>query len=95
MPLPLVPIVVRFGVMAVVGLAARRALATRTNVGRVDQRAEDALDGLGEGLAARRSDLADGQQTNRSLRVKRVIRWGKSGVEIDAAFLGRFRIRRL
>lgn len=97
MPLPLVPIALRLGVMAVAGYAARRALAARTHFARVDQRAEDAMDDLGEGLAATRRaiDEGAGQQTNRSLRIKRVIRWGKSGIEIDAAILGRFRMRRL
>lgn len=97
MPLPLVPIALRLGVMAVAGYAARRALAARTYVARVDQRAEDAMDDLGEGLAACHRAFGDGtgQQSNRSLQVKRVIRWGKSGIEVDAAVLGRFRMRRL
>ncbi len=73
MPLPLVPIADRFGVMSVAGFAAR------TTMGRV----------------AQPCDLADGQQTNRSLGAKQVIRWGKSGVEIAAAPLSRFRMRRL
>lgn len=97
MPLPLVPIALRLGFVAVAGYAARRLLASRTHTARVDQRAEDAMDDLGEGLAVQHRDMADGsgQQTNRSLRLKRVIRWGKSGIEIDAALLGRFRMRRL
>jgi hypothetical protein len=66
--------------------------------GRTDQRAEDALDDLDEGLRlhrpADRSTDTDGQ-TNAAARFRRVIRWGNGGVEVDAALLGRLRIRKV
>lgn len=98
MPLPLaplVPLVLRFGAVAAAGFALKRAIAARVHKGRTDQRAEDALDDLAEGLATHRpADAPEGRQTNTSLRIRRVIRWGKRGIEIDAALLSRFRIRK-
>jgi hypothetical protein len=95
MPLPLAPIAglaLRAGLVAATAYAARRALAAR-RVGRTDQRAEDALDDTDEGIALHQP--ADREQTNLSARLRRTIRWGDRGVEIDAAVLGRFRIRRV
>lgn len=95
---PLVPIALRLGAMAAAGLALRRVIARNTVAGRTDQRAEDALDDLDEGLALHSpTDRAtDGNsQTNTAARLRRTIRWGKRGVEIDAALLARFRIRRV
>lgn len=101
MPLPLaplVPLVLRLGAIAATGWAIRRAVMRSLQTGRTDQRAEDALDDTGDGLAIhrpadRRSDSES--QTNASARLRRTIRWGKRGIEIDAALLGRFRIRKL
>ena len=99
MPLPLAPLLplaLRLGAVAAASLALRRVVAARTRVGRTDQRAEDALDDLGEGLAVHRpADLADQNQTNTAARFRRTIRWGKTGIEFDAALLARLRIRRL
>lgn len=99
MPLPLAPLAglaLRAGLVAATAYAARRALAAR-RVGRTDQRAEDALDDANEGIAlhqpADRSE--DGRQTNLSARLRRTVRWGKRGVEIDAALIGRFRVRKV
>ncbi|MGL6208954.1 MAG: hypothetical protein ACRC14_03890 [Paracoccaceae bacterium] len=101
MPLPLaplVPIVLRLGAVAAAGYALRRAMKAKLAVGRTDQRAEDALDDLAEGVAVHRpvdrSDEAN-SQTNTAARLRRTIRWGKRGVEIDAALFARFRIRRV
>jgi hypothetical protein len=92
---PLLPLVIRIGAVAVAGFAARRFVAGRTMVGRTDQRAEDAMDNLAEGLAVHRpGDLPEDRQTNASARVVRVIRVGGRTIEVDAAFMGRFRIRR-
>ncbi len=91
MPLPLVPlagVAIRCGAVALVAYGVRRAL----RAGRTDQRAEDAMDAMDEGLAFHRP--ADRGQTNAAARFRRVIRFGASAVEIDAAALGRFRIRR-
>ena len=92
MPLPLAPIAgvaLRYGILAVAAYGVKRALRK----GRTDQRAEDAMDRMDEGLAVHRP--ADRGQTNAAARFRRVIRWGASGIEIDAAALARFRIRKL
>lgn len=98
MPLPLIPIMLRLSAVAIVGYVLKRTVSKRTHAGRIDQRTEDALDDLDEGLAVNRPlDRlnTDTRQTNTALRIKRVLRWGKSGIEIDAAILSRFRVRRL
>ncbi len=95
---PLVPIVLRIGAVTGAGYALSRAVTARVKAGRTDQRAEDALDDLQDGLALHRpaDRTTDGEgQTNAAARLRRTIRWGKGGVEIDAGFLARFRIRRL
>jgi hypothetical protein len=95
---PLVPIALRLGAAAAAAYALRRAMGSAIATGRTDQRAEDALDDLQEGVAvhAPADRAADGdRQTNTAARLRRTIRWGKRGVEIDAALLARFRIRRL
>ncbi len=92
MPLPLAPIAgiaIRYGAIAVAAYGLRRALRK----GRTDQRAEDALDDMDEGLAVH--SPKDRSQTNAAGRFRRVIRWGENKVEIDAAALARFRIRRI
>jgi len=92
MPLPLAPIAgmaIRYGTVALAAYGIRRALRK----GRTDQRAEDALDDMDEGLAVHHP--ADRGQTNAAARFKRVLRFGGTAVEIDAAALGRFRIRKV
>jgi hypothetical protein len=92
MPLPLLPMVriaFRVGLPALVGYAAARALRP----GRTDQRAEDVLDGMDEGLAVHRPQ--DRGQTHAAARFRRGVRWSDGAVEVDAALLGRFRVRRL
>ncbi len=88
MPLPILPIA---GV-ALAGLAVVRAMRPRRPV-RIDQRAEDALDDVEEGLGVSRVPARE--QTSGSARFRRVIRLGGRTVEIDAALLGRFRMRRV
>lgn len=102
MPVPLAPIALyalKGGAIAAAVWAARRGLRGLVHPGRTDQRAEDALDALDEGLAHHRpKDRAEDGQRNAAGRLRRTIRWGqKAGqaVEIDAAFLARFRLRRL
>lgn len=95
---PLVPIVLRLGAVAAAGFALRRVIARNTVAGRTDQRAEDALDDLGEGVAVHSpTDRADAgvSQTNTAARLRRTIRWGTGGVEIDGTLLARLRIRKL
>lgn len=92
MPLPLAPIAgfaIRYGAVALAAYGIRKALRK----GRTDQRAEDALDAMDEGVAVHRP--ADRNQTNAAARFRRVIRWGDTAIEIDAATLGRFRVRKV
>ncbi|MDW4548991.1 hypothetical protein R5H32_06480 [Defluviimonas sp. D31] len=92
MPLPLAPIAgfaIRYGALAVAAYGLRRALRK----GRTDQRAEDVLDDMDEGLAVHRPK--DRGQTNAAARFRRVVRFGGTAVEIDAAALGRFRLRKV
>lgn len=93
---PLVPLALRLGAVAAIGYAVKRVVAARTHPGRTDQRAEDALDDLGEGVAVHRpADRAEDRQTNAAARFRRVLRFRGSAVEIDAGMLARFRIRKL
>lgn len=86
MALPIIPIALAAGVVA---------LARNVSVSAVDQRIEDRLDEVSEGLSAHRD--RDGTQLNAAYRWKRVVRFGKSGpgVEIDASALGRLRFSRV
>lgn len=97
MPLPLaplLPIALRLGAVATVGYAATRWVRARTRTGRTDQRAEDAFDDLGEGLAVHRpADRAEDRQTNAAARVVRVIRVGGKTWELDAGLMARLRLR--
>lgn len=97
MPLPLAPLLplaLRLGLVATTSYAVARWVRARTQVGRTDQRAEDALDDLGEGLAVHHpSDRAEDQQTNASARVRRVIRFRGKTYELDAGLIARLRLR--
>ena len=95
MPLPLAPLVpfaLRLGAVAALGFAARRALASRSFPGRTDQRAEDALDDLGEGLAVHTPPDSAGQR-NAALRVRRRIRFRGKTYELDAGAIARWRLK--
>jgi hypothetical protein len=97
MPLPLAPLIpfaLRLGLVATTSFAVTRWVRARTQVGRTDQRAEDALDDLGEGLAVHRPrDRAEDQQSNASARVRRVIRFRGKSYELDAGLIARLRLR--
>ena len=96
MPLRLAPIAGianRYDSVTMAAYALRQAMKVKINTGRTDQRAEDALDDTDEGIALHRP--ADRGQTNAAARFRRVIRWGRNAVEIDAAALGRFRVRKI
>ena len=95
MALPIVPIAgvaLRYGVVALAAYVMARQAA---GAGRTDQRAEDALDDLPEGISTHRP--RDREQINGTARLRRVIRFGPAGpgVEIDLTALGRLRMRRL
>ena len=99
MPLPLAPLLplaLRLGAVTAVGLAARSWARRSSFPGRTDQRAEDALDALGEGMSMHRpADRTDGgvSQTNATARVIRVIRVGGRSWELDAGLMARVRLR--
>ena len=101
MPLPLAPLIplaLQIGGVVAAGLALRRVLRGQIHPGRSDQRAEDALDALDEGIALHQPrDRAGpgGSQTNAGLRWHRVIRWGSAALEVDASLISRFRLRRV
>lgn len=91
--LPLARIAVyaaRAGALAAAAWAVRRALSPRQ--GRTDQRAEEALDDMDEGLAAHVPADRAGQR-NAALRMRRVVGWGGRKVEVDVGVLARVRVR--
>ena len=97
MPLPIAPIAgvalrlgMRYGAVALATYAISRAAQER---GARDQRAEDAMDDLSEGVHFRR----EADQVNGGGRFVRTVRVGTSGpgVEIDASALTRIRFRRV
>jgi hypothetical protein len=92
MALPLAPIAsiaLRYGAVALTAYAIAR-VAER---GHRDQRAEDAMDDLPEGVRLRR----DAEQVSGAGRFVRTIRVGHGGpgVEIDATAITRIRFRRV
>lgn len=97
MPLPLAPLIplaVRLGLVASTTWAVSRWVRSAMHPGRTDQRAEDALDELGEGLSLHQpADRVEDRQTNASARVRRVIRFRGRAYEIDASLMARLRLR--
>lgn len=94
LPLALLPLAVRLGLVATTTFALTRLVQSATHAGRTDQRAEDALDELGEGLAVHRpADRAEDRQTNATARLRRVIRFRGREWEVDAGLMARFRLR--
>ena len=93
MPVPAIPaaaLALRFGAVALTAWAVAR----RIEKGRTDQRAEDALDDLPDGVTAHRP--RDREQVNATARFNRRVTFGKTGLafDVDAAMLGRFKIKR-
>lgn len=86
MALPIVPIALAAGVMAV---------ARNVSISPVDQRVEDRLDDVADGLSAHRDP--NGEQVNAAYAYRRVVRFGRNGpaVEIDASILGRLKFARV
>lgn len=97
MPLPLaplIPIAVRLGLVASTTWAVTRWVRSANHPGRTDQRAEDALDELGEGLSVHKpADRAEDRQANATARVRRVIRFRGRTWEVDAGLMARLRLR--
>ena len=101
MPLPLAPLLLRIGALAVAGYGVARWISARSGDGRREQRAEDALDDLDEGLlthspkAAMRGEAAPGEtvQRNASFRLRRSIGFRGRVWEIDAGLIARLRLK--
>lgn len=92
MVLPLAPIAgiaLRYGAVALATYAATKAIPQL----RRDQRTEDALDDVEEGVQMRR----DANQANATARFRRVVRMGKTGpgVEVDFTTLSRVRFKKV
>jgi hypothetical protein len=97
MPLPLAPLLplaLRLTAVAAAGYAAKRALAARSFPGRTDQRAEEALDDLGEGVTTHAPKDAEGQR-NATLRLRRTIRFRGKTWELDAGAIARLRLKEI
>lgn len=99
MPIPLAPVALAALRVAPIAVAAW-AVARGVQQGRTDQRAEDALDDLPEGVSAHRPrDAAErgGAQGNAAARLRRRIRLGKDGpaFDIDVAAFGRISLRKV
>lgn len=91
MPLPLVPIALGLGGAVLGAWAAVR----RSPPARIDQRAEDALDDVPEGLATRRA-TDDRGQSNATLRLARTITLpGGRRYRLDTALLARIRLTKV
>ncbi len=96
MPLPVAPLAfaaLRYGAVALAAYAAARRLAPRPLPGHYDQRAEDALEDVAEGL----STHAGPGHRQAATRMRRVIRIGEDGpgVEVDLAGFARLKWRRV
>ncbi|MFN4130059.1 MAG: hypothetical protein ACK4GC_09620 [Paracoccaceae bacterium] len=97
MPLPLAPLLplaLRLGAIAAVGFIAQRLIRRHGHTGHTDQRAEEALDDLDEGLAAHRPRDAAGQR-NTTFRLRRTFRMGGKSFEFDAGAIARLRLRQI
>lgn len=96
MPAPIAPLAwtaIRIGAMAAIALMAARSRAAQPR----DPGPEDVLDDLAEGLRATPQRAQDENALLGEGRFRRVIRLGPTGpgLEIDAAALGRLRLRRV
>ncbi|MBV7410893.1 hypothetical protein [Maritimibacter sp. DP1N21-5] len=90
MPLPLVPIAIAAVTYGSVVYTAYRTVK-KVAPGRRCQKAEDGLDRLDEGMTYRREP----EQANATARLKRTFTFGETSYEIDAAALGRLKVRKL
>ena len=93
MALPLAPIALKYGAVALAAWAAQRALRARIATGRTDQRAEDALDDLPEGVTAHHA--RDRDQKNAGARLVRRVTVAGRTYELDAGLIARWRLRKL
>jgi len=95
MPLPLPPLALLALRTAGVALSAY-ALTRMAAPARRDQRVEEALDEMPEGVHLSREDeTGDDQVWRAGGKLRRSIRFGLRGVELELAGLGRLRLRRV
>lgn len=86
---PLAGVALRYGVVAVAAFAVTR----RVGRAHFDQRCEEAMNDVNEGVALRKEN----NQVNGTGRFRRVIRVGTEGpgLEIDITALGRVKFRKI
>ena len=97
MPLPLAPLLpfaLRLGALAAAGYLAQQLMKRHGHAGRTDQRAEEALDDLEDGLTSHRLRDRVGQR-NASFRLRRTFRFGNKTYELDAGAIARLRVREI
>lgn len=92
MPLPALPPLVLAAAKYAAVAAAAWALTRETYRGRIDQRAEDAMDDLPDGVSIRQP--GDRTQTNLAAWLRRRVGLGPSGLEVDLAILARLRVHK-
>ena len=91
---PFLPFALRLGAIAAVGYVAQRLILRHGVPGRTDQRAEESLDDLEDGLAFHRPADAAGQR-NTSVRLRRTFTLGTRRFEVDASAIARLRLREI
>lgn len=97
MPLPLAPLLpfaLRLGAIAALGYVAQSLIRRHGHMGRTDQRAEEALDDLDDGLSSHQPRDAAGQR-NGAFRLRRTFRMGGKTYELDAGAIARLRFRKI
>lgn len=89
MALPIAGLALRYGAVAL----ATYAITRQIQRAHYDQRGEDAMDSVNEGIGLRK----DREQINATGRYVREIRLGQNGpgLRIDATALGRLRIKKI
>ena len=91
---PLLPLALRIGAVAAAGYALQRMSRAKLPAGRLDLRAEDALDELPEGLSSHHPRSLQGQH-NLAWRIERQVRIGHKTYAVEGAAYARFRLREI
>lgn len=95
MPAPLAPIAIKAAQYGAVAAVAWWAARRQREAGPRDIWRERVMDDLDEGLETDFERKPDEARAGASGRFRRTIRFGATGIEIDAAGLTRFRVRRV
>jgi hypothetical protein len=93
MALPLAPVILKYGALALLAWGTQKRLRKAVVRGRTDQRAEDALDDLPEGISSHAP--RDRPQRNATFRGRRTLTFAGRTYELDAGLIARWRLRRL